>query len=389
MKTACKSEISSLIDKQTAAVKFIRKSNMANRCLRKFQVDMHKTVPNPFDQYHASLGWEPYPHAPLRLVIAGKTRWWSVKKQNKRFLRLRPSLVPTLAAQLERDDIAEDKRWCFDFNASDWKVMEQLDDILNPFKGAIKTLEGEKYPTLSMVTTYCFSLQAFVQNRLDALQGNSEWNSRVRSLLRSLKSGIDHVCEELPEEAFIASLLDPRYFDTFIPVAQRERWWARLQELIEEVPVHAAAEAEILPNIPLDPSVASNRVGTRSQPNPPIKKLSIDEIMTQRFVAKGAAEASKSPFRGQVPIRMVDPLQWWKVKESTYPSEAKLARRYLAIPASSAPCERLFSTGGRVLEKRRASLKPETTRCIVFLHDNLHLLDEIAEEDDMDFLDDE
>jgi hypothetical protein len=48
----------------------------------------------------------------------------------------------------------------------------------------------------------------------------------------------------------------------------------------------------------------------------------------------------------------------------------------------------LFSTGGRVIEKRRASLKPSTAKAIVFLHENLALLDEIPEENE-DYFDDE
>ena len=56
---------------------------------------------------------------------------------------------------------------------------------------------------------------------------------------------------------------------------------------------------------------------------------------------------------------------WWKTHETIYPAEAALARRYLAIPATSAPSERLFSTGGRVIEKRRAALKPSSARAII------------------------
>ena len=46
-------------------------------------------------------------------------------------------------------------------------------------------------------------------------------------------------------------------------------------------------------------------------------------------------------------------------------------------PATSAPCERVFSTAGRVLEKRRASLKPEALASIVLVHENLQWLDEM------------
>ena len=39
----------------------------------------------------------------------------------------------------------------------------------------------------------------------------------------------------------------------------------------------------------------------------------------------------------------IDPLAWWKMYDGQFPPIAKLARKYLAIPASSAPSERVFS----------------------------------------------
>ena len=83
-----------------------------------------------------------YPHKPVGLVIAVKTRWWSLVKQNKRFVRLKVALDPTLRALQEDDSIKEAKKVNFQFTANDWKVMEALVGILEPFKKAIKELEG-------------------------------------------------------------------------------------------------------------------------------------------------------------------------------------------------------------------------------------------------------
>ena len=40
----------------------------------------------------------------------------------------------------------------------------------------------------------------------------------------------------------------------------------------------------------------------------------------------------------------MDVLEWWKVNQETFPLLAALARRYLCIPATSAPSEILLST---------------------------------------------
>jgi hAT family C-terminal dimerisation region len=44
-----------------------------------------------------------------------------------------------------------------------------------------------------------------------------------------------------------------------------------------------------------------------------------------------------------------------------------MARDYLAIPATSAPAERIFSSAADVITPDRASLAPETVRAIMCL----------------------
>ena len=68
-----------------------------------------------------------------------------------------------------------------------------------------------------------------------------------------------------------------------------------------------------------------------------------------------------------------DPLQWWKIRANTLPRLATLARRYLAVQATSASSERLFSAFGLVYEQRRMTLKSDCASAIVFLHENFSI----------------
>ena len=63
------------------------------------------------------------------------------------------------------------------------------------------------------------------------------------------------------------------------------------------------------------------------------------------------------------------PLMWWKEHAAQFPYLSQLARRYLAMPATSASVERLFSVAGQVVTAKRASLDPETVTLLVFLHE--------------------
>jgi len=87
-----------------------------------------------------------------------------------------------------------------------------------------------------------------------------------------------------------------------------------------------------------------------------------------------------------------DPLMWWKKNESSFTLLARLAHMFLAIPATSAPSERIWSRVSRILCLQRALLKPEVAQRIMFVKENLHILHKhyralvLADRDNNDFL---
>lgn len=89
--------------------------------------------------------------------------------------------------------------------------------------------------------------------------------------------------------------------------------------------------------------------------SPPPKRAAMAELFNPLF----KTEQSKQPGQRQqlrdevfaymakdhVPVDS-SPLSWWKAHESLYPNVARLVNRYLAVPATSVPSERVFSTAG-------------------------------------------
>lgn len=65
-----------------------------------------------------------------------------------------------------------------------------------------------------------------------------------------------------------------------------------------------------------------------------------------------------------------NPLEWWSKNESNFPRTGKLAKSYLAIPATSVPSEQSFSKAGYITEKRRSRLSSKHVKEILFLHYN-------------------
>ena len=61
----------------------------------------------------------------------------------------------------------------------------------------------------------------------------------------------------------------------------------------------------------------------------------------------------------QVPLD-TDPVMWWKQHVQEFPRLARMARQHLAVPATSASPERLFSSVGLVKSDLRGSLLDNT-----------------------------
>lgn len=64
-------------------------------------------------------------------------------------------------------------------------------------------------------------------------------------------------------------------------------------------------------------------------------------------------------------------LEWWKTNAERLPTLSRVVRQLLCIPATSVPSERIFSTSGNVVTKKRASLRPDNVDMLVFLNKNL------------------
>ena len=64
------------------------------------------------------------------------------------------------------------------------------------------------------------------------------------------------------------------------------------------------------------------------------------------------------------------PLEWWADRETKYPRLSVIAKRVLAVPATSVPSERIFSSAGLIVTKLRNRLSSEVVDQIIFLNKN-------------------
>jgi hypothetical protein len=68
------------------------------------------------------------------------------------------------------------------------------------------------------------------------------------------------------------------------------------------------------------------------------------------------------------------PLSWWKSSAGRYMNLGKLVIKYLAVPATSAPSEHIWSRAARVLTVKRNRTKEDVTAAMMYCRENKHIL---------------
>lgn len=69
--------------------------------------------------------------------------------------------------------------------------------------------------------------------------------------------------------------------------------------------------------------------------------------------------------------RAEDPLAYWLSHQNVYPHLFRLAKHFLCMPASSVPCERVFSKCGEEVSKKRNRLSPKSVEMMTYLNKSL------------------
>lgn len=254
----------------------------------------------------------------------------------------------------------------------DMDVLESMNQALSPIKDFTDALSGERYPTVSYLkpTLHLFNTDILKNKVTDT------------ELTKTIKEGILKYLNEKYDDPTtddllnLASLVDPRFKTTYI---QKER--------VDYIKTKAAAELQKLAaeQAVLHPSAAP---ATSVDQDAPVvvpakkQKRSLSSYFkkaaepTQAVAPQSSREYAENELNRYLLCDVeegpdTDPLEWWKKHEKRFPLVAKLARKYLCIPATSSPSERAFSKSGNIVSCHRASLKPTRVNQLVFLALNL------------------
>ena len=66
-----------------------------------------------------------------------------------------------------------------------------------------------------------------------------------------------------------------------------------------------------------------------------------------------------------------NPLVYWKDHRFKFPTLVRLIPKFLHVPGTSAPVERLFSTAGKIFCPEKCSLSAKTFETLMFVRSNM------------------
>lgn len=293
-----------------------------------------------------------------KLINDVETRWNPTFHMFERICKLRKPLVATIA-------VLKDKKVNLPtLEADDFTMLEEACVFLAPFYRVTVELSAEKNVSGSKVVILIRQLMKSVKAGMKKKGLNAVSMSLGTQLLSGLTTRYKRVEHELLLST--AAFLDPRF----------KKYGVIDSEAYKACKDHVHSKI-----------VAMVHDENFDRELPPVTEIPEDDDplwgqFDRQFAAHHATPTSSATIElrqygeePQIDRQLDDPLEWWRSREVVYPRIAKLARKYLSLVATSVPSERVFSTAGEVLSKKRNRLSSDNVQRIVVLHGNQTLFE--------------
>ena len=284
-------------------------------------------------------------------------------------------------------------------------LVERLIMTLDPFKTATTQMSSETKPTLHYVLPWLLHLQ-------NCLQLPSDTNAE-KKFKKAMTDNLSKRPFDLPAYK-MASFLHPetkqlrfltedqRKFtiDTAMEEAFTLSQGPGLLRIKQEPQENQQADPDAEPSLPQLPEAMPavpalpNLDVPEPEPEPETeepeakKSKNEDQSAIDDLICMGVEKIDpRTKIRQELERYDLEPpargaaLQWWRQRVSTFPNLSRMARKYLCIPASSVPSERIFSLAGNIVTKKRCSLTSANVNQLIFLNKNRRIPDEVVEEE--------
>jgi hypothetical protein len=287
----------------------------------------------------------------------------------------------------------------------EWAAIKQLIDVLEPFASKTELLEGSKYAMISFMNdaiseikkgvysahdlepedidltnfTTVFDDDIGIENPDDddeiddhpkrrkiLINTPQDCKDLIKKVKLALYTAINHYWSVPQNEGMIATLLDPRCKSlNFADESQK----IQTRDLLKEIYNKKKQELGMIQQV--------------SHAQPQVKNSLLQNIFANRHRCERQADEIERYMMIEEADIDICPFKWWGSQASNFPILSELAKKYLAIPATSAASERLFSDAGNVMTVRRTSLLPSTFEHLVFCKRNWRIIGRIFPESEL------
>ena len=275
-----------------------------------------------------------------KLIRDVVTRWNSSYLMYERLVEIYRE-VNTALCFMDRNDLC--------LSAAEIDTMSDAMVLLKPFEEVTRELSADKFVSISKVIPLARSLQ-----RITAASSSSY--SLKHELLSSMTRRFTNMEANYPLAA--STLLDPRFKKLGFgdPSTCTQACDRLLNDLVATISAESNASSSAAANSSSSESVLWSLIDQRvsasqSRPSTSSSMITFGAYLDETNLA-----------------RMDDSLRWWQVKEQSLSHLSKLAKKYLSIPATSVPSERLFSKAGELTSMKRNRIKSRNVDMILFLN---------------------
>ncbi|XP_036957922.1 E3 SUMO-protein ligase ZBED1-like [Acanthopagrus latus] len=304
-----------------------------------------------------------------KLVVDVTTRWNSSLDMIERFLEQQPAI----SAALLSPEVRRRESDICTLTDTDITTAEDMVKCLSPMKTATLAISEEASPTMPMVAPLQFQLLR--QMALDA-----EDSSVIKELKTAVHDNLSSRYEALMDALCVASSLDPRF--KTLPFLSDEARDAVFLKLTSEAAHLKQSNDETTPEQE-DTSPTDAAMPVPTQPKRQKQSSALMALLGSSYTPETAPQGKTPSERAEEEVTIYrkvpsihlsqNPLTWWQVHAEEFPLLAGLAKRYLCIPGTSVPSERVFSTAGDIVSAQRSCLTPQHVDQLLFLQKNFKI----------------
>ncbi|XP_060567575.1 E3 SUMO-protein ligase ZBED1-like [Ruditapes philippinarum] len=330
-----------------------------------------------------------------KLITDVPTRWNSTLAMLGRLAEQLPAIMSIIFDTncLNKTAISTVKTYCL--TSEEHSVVQELISVLKSFETATTILCAESSPTMHKV----LPCMVKIKKKLEDVESNPLTSPVVKKVILKMKEELlkRTQVEDVP---LLAALLNPDTKNLNFLTAEEQ---VSARQLLMDTALNLKVDNAALPNVKVkqEEAVSANLpdlpvlpdIDLESDQNvkfecekegPSEKKMKLTD-MDEWFDDVCFIGESQQPLQNLIELevhryfshnqpqssKQQTLLQWWQANHYFYPQLATLAKKYLAVPASSVPSERVFSLAGIVVDKKRSRLKPDLVDTLIFMKMNI------------------